>query len=162
MADNSSNYYDIEAIKGFVDKVSANHDKAYNNMIQAKRLGTEPPIDDLTADISKDEMLAAMRALAAVVYAGADLKKELGLRKKKAKKRAKARLHDETIHSEEFGIVCAYVAKEIRHKQAVQEIISLRHVGERAAEEFIAKMKPVAIQVNELRRDVERQLEKPV
>ncbi|MBS4052516.1 MAG: hypothetical protein KGZ69_15150 [Methylomonas sp.] len=144
-------YYDLEAIKSFITKVNANHSKGFDRFVAAKRLGIEPQEESLSEGLTNDEILAVTRSLAALVFAGVDLKLKFGIRKRSTKKRSGTRL-DETIHSPEFGVVMAYVSRDITHTQAVNKIMGLRHVEKRQAESFIKKRRQAAIDAAKIRQ----------
>lgn len=146
--------YSLELIKSFLEKVELNQSKSFDEFIAAKRLGIEPPEKRLAAGLTSEEISAVAMAVAAVVHAGVDLKKELAIRKRPIKKRSGTRL-DGTIHSQEFGIVCAYVAKNISYTEAVNNIMSICHVEKRAAETFIKSRKSAAIETEKIRQRIQ-------
>jgi len=103
------NYYDLEAIKRFIDTISKNLNEASfdiaSKIAKGQQIDIAGELDKITLNsVEMADIRAMHRALAALLYAGVDLKKELGLKKKRVPK--KSRL-DKTIHSFEFMVLCS-------------------------------------------------------
>ena len=136
-----NDYYDLEALKRFTEKVDKNCCGSYDRFIECKRSGRDTEPENLGEGITKEEFLAVARALSAVIVAGVDLRKELGIRKKTGPK--KGRL-GQTIHDPEFGIVVNLEAGEITYSEAVDILMKEFHIEKTASEKFIKDRREAA------------------
>lgn len=139
-------YYDLEAIRRFVDAISNNLNEAVSDIARKRASGqqidTPDELDKITLNgVDVADIRAAHRALAALLYGGADLKKELGLKKKIGPK--KSRL-DRTIHSFEFMVLCSLEGGAIKYAEAVELLKRGCFVEKTTAEEFIADRRAAA------------------
>jgi hypothetical protein len=147
MDDLEDTYYDLEAIKRFVDTISKNENEAAKSI--SYKLAAGQAIAPAERDkntlngVSLEDIRAAHRALAALLYGGADLKKELGLKQKTGPK--KKRKFDMTIHSLEFGILCSLEGGAIKYHEALNYLQNeYWDAGETTAEEFIRDRRDAA------------------
>jgi hypothetical protein len=136
-----NDYYDLEALKRFIEKVDKNFWDSHKRFIDSKLSGVAPEPENLGEGITSDELMAASRALAAVIVGGVDLKKELGIRKKTGPKNKRL---GQTIHDPEFGIVVSHVAGEITKDEAIYFLERDFAVEETAATDFIKERSEAA------------------
>jgi hypothetical protein len=144
-------YYDVDQVKSFIDKVLYNFENDFDRTNEARRSGVDPVEVDLGNGITRDEYLAVTRALAAVLVVGVDLRKELGIRKRKSYQ-SKRCSFDETIHSPEFEVLMALERKEISYTEAEQRLIDESNPGRgrTATHKFIKKRRSAAKDANAL------------
>lgn len=149
--DNS--YYDLEALKRFVDGVEKNQQEShklfiqeqYKRFLEGKLSGQIEKANEqelsLCKEIANADILSVCRALSALIYTGADLKKEFGIRKKSTS--TSARL-GKTIHDPEFAVLLSLEGNEITHTEAVKYLAVNFCVEKTAAEKFIREHREAA------------------
>lgn len=144
-------YYDLDALKRFIEKVDKNFWEAHGSFVQEQHrllLAGELSSDgdklnfNLAKDLTHDELLAAARALSAVIVGGVDLKEKLGLTFRRGPKSPKKLNH--TIHSGEFAAVVSFEARAITHVEAQKLIMLMCGVEKTAAGKYIKDMRATA------------------
>ncbi|MEC4747963.1 hypothetical protein [Methylomicrobium sp. Wu6] len=144
-------YYDLEAIRRFVDAISKNLNEASSDIAHKRASGqqidTADELDKITLiGVELADIRAAHRALAALLYGNANLKKELGLKRKTGKK-TKLKF-DMTIHSPEFMVLCSLEGGALTYGDAVGFLQDGWGAGQTTAEEFIRDRRAAAKQFN--------------
>lgn len=133
-------FLNLEAINRFTETVNEN-DRVIANRI-AYKLATGQAIEEFERDkhtldgVSMGDIREAALCLAILLNTSEDVRKILGISGKRGPK-GSTTLDDNTIQSEEFGIVCALASGEIKSPKAVSMLVDKFGVSKRTAKRFI-------------------------
>ncbi|MEF3076410.1 hypothetical protein V2P20_15375 [Methylobacter sp. Wu1] len=152
-----NDYYDLEALKRFIEKVDKNYWGSFERFIECKASGIDPEPENLGEGITKEEFLAVARALSALIVVGVDLRKELGIRKKTGPKNARLK---QTIHDPEFGIVLSLESGEITYDRAIDLLKREFHVEKTTAEKFIKDRREAVRNIIKIKSLIDRKTSK--
>ena len=158
-------FLDLEAVTRFIDAVEKADKTAFdrvcynqmNNHITSAEEKNAYALEALKS-LSMEDIRAAALSLAVLIRTTENPRELLGIKNKPGPKGS--RKLDQTIHSAEFGIVTAYVAKKIRFKEAITRLIEDFNVEETTAKQFIKNRKKAAIECVRIKQTIEQKIKK--